>query len=172
MDRKRNEKQYTLNPDTGRRIVVNGPTWRRLSTKYYTNNDGSFTDELIPDQEVYPQERRPIWRRRNVVRDPKYKRFVPILVGTDEWNKRYGTDEWNKRYLEYEWDGHKFGAKRKQRLPKSLDTVDKRRQARSNQRNAYKVFDRKVSEGRLTEVVDSSLGYAATYYHTLNGNMD
>ena len=43
MDRKRNEKQYTTNPDTGRRIVVNGPTWRRLSTKYYTNNDGSFT---------------------------------------------------------------------------------------------------------------------------------
>ena len=120
MESRRSDKRYTTNPDTGRRIVVNGPTWRRLSTKYYTNNDGSFTDELIPDQEVYPQERRrPIWRRRNVVRDPKYKRFVPILVGTDEWNKRY---------LEYEWDGHEFGAKREQRLPKSLNSVEKRRE--------------------------------------------
>ena len=164
MDSKRSVNRYTIDPDTGRRIVVNGPTWRRLSTKYYTNNDGSFTDELIPDQEVYPQERRrPIWRRRNVVRDPKYKRFIPILVGTDEWNKRY---------LEYEWDGHKFGAKREQRLPKSLNSVEKRREEKrregiaKRQQRMYKRFDRNPHDE-----IDSKNGFAATHYNTSKGNM-
>ena len=105
MESRRSDKRYTTNPDTGRRIVVNGPTWRRLSTKYYTNINGSFTDQVIPDQEVYPQRRRRSTKKEwKVVRDPKYKRFKLLLVGTDERNDRY---------LEYEWDGHEFGEKRK-----------------------------------------------------------
>ena len=69
----RNDNSYTINPDTGRKIKIGGPTWRRLSTKYYTSNDGSFTDELIPDPSIYPQEKKWKWRLRKVVRDPKYK---------------------------------------------------------------------------------------------------
>ena len=33
------------------------------------------------------------------------------------------------------------------------------------------MFDRKVAEGRLSDVIQSSLGYALTYYHTIDGNM-
>ena len=36
---------------------------------------------------------------------------------------------------------------------------------------AFARFDRKVSQGRLNEVIDSSLGYALTYYHTVEGDM-
>ena len=33
------------------------------------------------------------------------------------------------------------------------------------------MFDHKVSERRLSDVIDSTLGYALTYYHTIDGNM-
>ena len=161
----RNDNSYTINPDTGRKIKIGGPTWRRLSTKYYTSNDGSFTDELIPDPSIYPQEKKWKWRLRKVVRDPKYKRFVPILVGTDEWNKRY---------LQYEWNGREFGAKRKQRLSKEKDTVEKRREAHITQRKIDKFnrkFNRKIDQGRSSDVIDSKLGYGVTHYNTLKGNM-
>ena len=36
---------------------------------------------------------------------------------------------------------------------------------------AFARFDRKVAEGRLSDVIDSTLGYALTYYHTVEGNM-
>ena len=36
---------------------------------------------------------------------------------------------------------------------------------------ALERFNRKVSQGRLNDVIDSSLGYALTYYHTVEGDM-
>ena len=33
------------------------------------------------------------------------------------------------------------------------------------------MFDHKVAEGCLPNVIQSSPGYAFTYYHTLDGNM-
>ena len=33
------------------------------------------------------------------------------------------------------------------------------------------MFDRKVAKGRLSDVIQSSFGYALTYYHTIDGNM-
>ena len=36
---------------------------------------------------------------------------------------------------------------------------------------AFKRFDRKVSQGRLSDVINSSLGYALMYYHTMEGDM-
>ena len=33
------------------------------------------------------------------------------------------------------------------------------------------MFDLKVSEGSLLDVIHSSFGYALTYYHTMDGNM-
>ena len=50
-----------------------------------------------------------------------------------------------------------------------MNTVEKRRQARRNK--FFVLFDRKVAEGRLSDVIDSTLGYALTYYHTVDGNM-
>ena len=46
-----------------------------------------------------------------------------------------------------------------------MNTVEKRR------RSKFARFDRKVSQGRLNDVIDSSLGYALTYYHTVRGDM-
>ena len=33
------------------------------------------------------------------------------------------------------------------------------------------MFVRKVAEGRLSDVIDSSLGYALMYYYTIDKNM-
>ena len=53
MDSHRDQIQYTINLETGRKIKIGSPTWRRLNAKYYTNNDGSFTDQTIPDPRTY-----------------------------------------------------------------------------------------------------------------------
>ena len=80
-----------------------------------------------------------------------------------------GTKAWNERFLEYEWNGHEFGEKRQRHLPAYLNTVEKGREMRRNK--AFERFDRKVSQGCLSDVIDSSLGYALTYYHTVEGDM-
>ena len=50
-----------------------------------------------------------------------------------------------------------------------MNTVEKKCQARRNK--FFAIFDRKVAEGRLSDVIDSTLGYALTYYHTVDRNM-
>ena len=35
----------------------------------------------------------------------------------------------------------------------------------------FALFDCKVAEGRLSDVIQSSLGYALTYYHTVDRSM-
>ena len=37
--------------------------------------------------------------------------------------------------------------------------------------NKFPRLDRKVAEGRLSDVIDSTLGYALTYYHIVDGDM-
>ena len=93
-------------------------------------------------------------------------------VGDPKGERKYlivGSKAWNEQYLEYEWNGHEFGEKRKQPLPEFMNTVKKRRQTRRNK--FFTPFDCKVAEGRLSDVIDSSLGYALTYYHTIDKNM-
>ena len=188
--------EYTINPETGKQIKIGGPTWKRLVAKYYRVGD-TFTDQTMPDTRAYlsrkvrginlpdfyiaffaPSKRG--LRKREVekhyddsdsfpeppkrpsrkrVRDPAGKRKYLVV----------GSKAWNERYLEYEWDGHKFGEKRQRHLPGYLNTVEKRREMRRNK--AYERFDRKVSQGRLSDVIDSTLGYALTYYHTVQGDM-
>ena len=80
-----------------------------------------------------------------------------------------GSKAWNDLYNQYEWNGHEFGEKRQRHLPGYLNTVEKRREMRRNK--AFERFDRKVSQGRLSDVIDSSLGYALTYYHTVQEDM-
>ena len=50
-----------------------------------------------------------------------------------------------------------------------MNTVEKRRQTRRNK--FFILFDHKVTEGSLSDVIQSSLGYALTYYHTVDRNM-
>ena len=93
-------------------------------------------------------------------------------VDDREGVKRYivvGSKSWNECYLEYEWNGHEFGKKRKQSLPEFMNTVEKRREVQRNK--FFTMFDHKVAEGRLSDVIQSSLGYAPTYYHTMDENM-
>ena len=93
------------------------------------------------------------------VSDPKGERKYLIV----------GSKAWNERFLEYEWNGHEFGDKRSRLLPEFMNTVEKRREMRRNK--FFARFDRKVAEGRLNDVIDSTLGYALTYYHTVEGDM-
>ena len=50
-----------------------------------------------------------------------------------------------------------------------MSTVEKRRETRLT--NFFRLFNRKVSEYRLSDVIESSLGYTLTSYHTVDGNM-
>ena len=99
-----------------------------------------------------------ITRRKRVANLTNEKKYV--FVGSKAWNDLYNL---------YEWNGHEFGQKRQRHLPGYLNTVEKRREMRRNR--IFKRFDRKVSQGRLSDVIDSSLGYALTYYHTVEGDM-
>ena len=187
---------YTINPETGKQIKIGGPTWKRLAAKYYMVGD-TFTDQTIPDTRAYlsrkvfginiPDEYIAFFapskrglRKREVekhyddsdsVPEPP-KRTSRKRVRDSAGKRKYlvvGSKAWNERYLEYEWNGHEFGDKRQRHLPGYLNTVEKRREMRRNK--AYERFDRKVSQGRLSDVIDSSLGYALTYYHTVEGDM-
>ena len=107
----------------------------------------------------------------NVAKKPKH--VTPRKrVGDPKGERKYlivGSKAWNERYLEYKWNEHEFGLKRKQPLPEFMNTVEKRRQTRRNK--FFAIFDRKVAEGWLSNVINSSLGYALTYYHTVDKNM-
>ena len=173
MDSNRDQIQYIINPETERKIKVGGPTWRRLTTKYYTYNDGSFTNELIPDSRTYRTNK--VWdeNTNSMKTARKAKHPTPRKRVSDPKGERkyliVGSKSWNDRYLEYEWNGREFTKERDEPLPEFANTVGKRREVR--RMSYYDLFDRKISAGRLSDVIDSSLGYALTYYHTLNGKM-
>ena len=126
MDSHRDE--YTINPETGRKIKIDSPTWKRLAAKYYMI-DEKFTDQTIPDSRAYlsnkafgltinekgKKPKHAIQRRRAI--DPKGEHKYLIV----------GSKTWNERYLEYEWNGHEFGEKRSRPLPEFMNTVEKRR---------------------------------------------
>ena len=166
MDTHRDE--YTINHETGRKIKIDSPIWKRLAAKYYMM-DGKFTDQTIPDSRAYLSnkvfgltinekgKKHAIQRKRAI--DPKGEHKYLIV----------GSKAWNERYLEYEWNGHEFSDKRRRPLPEFMNTMEKRREARRNK--FFSMFDLKVAEGRLSDVIDSTLGYALTYYHTVDGNM-
>ena len=102
------ETSYTINPETGKQIKIDGPTWKRLAATYYRVGD-TFTDQTISDSRAYVSNKvfgvklvtptRRVTRRRvsDPLREHKY-----IYVGSKSWNKRY---------LEYEWNGREFGEK-------------------------------------------------------------
>ena len=162
--------QYTINPETGRKIKIGSPTWKRFAAKYYMI-DRKFTDQTIPDSRAYllnkvfgltinekgKKSKHAIQRRRAI--DPKGEHKYLIV----------GSRTWNERYLEYEWNEHEFSDKHRRPLPEFMNTVKKRRQTRRNK--FFALFDRKVVEGRLSDVIDSTLGYTLTYYHTVDRNM-
>ena len=161
MDSYRDE--YTINPETGRKIKIGTQIWKRLASKYYTI-DGKFTDQPIPDLRAYLSNKvlgvKQVTPKRQVtyrrVSDPKGEHKYLIV----------GSKAWNERFLEYEWNGHEFGEKRSRPLPEFMNTVEKRR------RNKFARFDRKVTEGRLSDVIDSTLYRICTHSRTITPWME
>ena len=145
--------KYTINPVTGQKIKVEILIWKQLAAKYYII-DGAFTDQVISESLALKvkdnkagKERK---ARKRVVDPAGVKRCIIV-----------GSKAWNERYLEYKWNGHEFGEKRKPSLPKFMNTMEKKGEiARCNKFLA--LFDRKVAEGRLSDVIHSSLEYALT----------
>ena len=136
--------KYTINPETGQKIKVGTLTWKRLATKYYMI-DGAFIDQVISDSRAF-----------TIKKDKERKACKQVVYPAGK--KRYiiaGSKSWNERYLEYEWNGHEFGEKRNQPLLKFINTVEKRRETRQNK--FFTMFDSKISEGRLSDVINSSL---------------
>ena len=160
------ETSYTINPERGKQIKIGEPTWKRFAATYYMIG-ATFTDQTIPDSRAYVSNKmfgvkqvtptRRVKRRR--VSDPTGEHKYIIV----------GSKTWNERYLEYEWNGREFDENRRHHLPGYLNTVEKKREMRRNK--AFTSFDRKVSQGRLNDVIDSSLRHALTYYHTVEGDM-
>ena len=147
--------KYTIDPETGRKIKVGTLTWKQLTTKYYMMN-GAFTDHVTPDSRTLKVKEGKACKR---IIDPAGVKTYIIV----------GSKSWNERYLEYEWNGREFDKKRKQPLPEFMNMVEKRREVWRNK--FFTMFDLKVSEGSMSDVIESSLGYALTYYHNLNGGM-
>ena len=161
------ETSYTINPETGKQIKIGGPIWKRLAATYYRIGD-TFTDQTMPDSRAYVSNKILVMK----LATPK-RRVMRRRVSDPAGENKYiyvGSKTWNKRYLEYEWNGREFGEKRRRYLPGYLNTVVKRREMRRNK--AFARFDRMVSQGRLINAIDSSLRYALTYYHTMEGDMD
>ena len=161
----RNDK-YTINPETGKIIKVGSPIWKRLASMHYIMGD-QFTDQIIPDPRVYKAS------KVNKANKLKVNRLLGKRVAYPEGVKRYimvGRKTWNERYIEYEWNGYEYGSKRSLPLTKAINTVEKRGEI-TYCIKFYLLFDRKVAEGRLLDVIQSSLGYALTYYHTVDRNM-
>ena len=163
---------YTINPETGRKIKIGTQTWKRFAAKYYMI-DGIFMDQLIPDSRAYVTNK--VWKENTgpMKAARKSKHATPRKrVGDPKGEKYYyivGSKAWNERYLESEWNGQEFGDKRRQSLPEFMDMVKKRREVRRYK--FFTMFDRKVSEGRLSDVIQFSPGYALIYYNTIDGNM-
>ena len=158
--------EYIINPETGKQIKIGGPTWKRLAAKYYMVGD-TFTDQTISDSRAYVSNKIFGMKQATPKRSVSRKR-----VSDPAGERKYiyvGSKAWNERYLEYDWNGHEFGQKRQRYLPAYLNTVEKIREMRRNK--AFEGFDRKVSQGRLSDVIHSSLGYALMYYHTVEGDM-
>ena len=65
---------------------------------------------------------------------------------------------WNERCIEYEWNGYEFIKKWKQPL-ETMNTIPKYQEAKLNR--LMIIFDHKVDEDRLWDVIDSSLGYVS-----------
>ena len=172
MDQRCNQNRYTINPETRWKIKVGTQTWKRLATKYYMI-DGSFRDQLIPDSRTYRTNK--VWDENTssmkTAMKPKHT-TLHKRVGYSKGEWKYlivWSKTWNEHNIEYEWNGHKFGKKRQQLLPEFMNTVKKRRE--TQRANFFRLFDDKVPECRLSDVIELSLEDALTYYHTLNDDM-
>ena len=129
--------------------------------------DWKFTDQTIPDSRAYVSNKIFGMKQVTLKEQRKNKRVAnPAIEGKYVF---VGSKAWNNLNNLYEWNGHEFGQKRQRHLHAYLNTVEKRREMRRNK--AFERFDRKVSQGRLSDVINSSLGYALTYYHTVEGDM-
>ena len=124
MDTYRDE--YTINPETGRKIKIGTQTWKRLAIKYYMI-DRKFTDQLVSDSRAYVSNKVLEMKAAN---KPKHT-TLRKRVGDSKGERKYlivRSKAWNERYLEYEWNGHNFGEKRSRPLPEFMNTVKKRHQ--------------------------------------------
>ena len=157
--------KHTINPEIGKMIKVGSSMWMRLAAKYYMIGNQS-TDQVIPYPRDYTAS------KLNKASKVKVNRCPGKRVANPAGVKRFivvGNKTWNERYLEYEWNGHEFSGERHRPLLEFMNMVEKRRETRRNK--FFALFDFKVAEGRLLDVIDSILGYALTYYHTIDGNM-
>ena len=172
MDQRLNQNRYTINPETGWKIKVETQTWKRLATKYYMI-DRTFRDQLIPDSGTNRTNK--VWGEKtsSMKTTRKQKHTTPHKrVGDSKGERKYfivWSKTWNERYIEYEWNGHKFGRSDNNRFLNSWTRW--RRDEKHNEPFSSDCFDDKVPECRLSDVIQSSLGYALTYYHTLNDDM-
>ena len=154
--------EYTINPESEWKIKHDTQNWKQLAAVYYMI-DGKFTDQPIPVSRAYlsnkvlgvtinekPKKPKHATPRKGVA-DAKRERKYLIV----------GSKAWNERFLKYDWNGHEFGERRRRQLPKSMNTVEKRRQTRRN--NFFTLFDRKVAEGRLNDAIDSILSRVCTH---------
>ena len=122
MDSHRDE--YTINPETGRKIKLGTQTWKRLTATCYMI-DEKFTGQPIPDSRAYLSNK--VFGVKQVT--PK-RRMTHRRVSDPKGERKYlivGSIAWNERFLEYEWNGHEFGDKRGRPLPEFMSTVEKRR---------------------------------------------
>ena len=72
-------------------------------------------------------------------------------------NHRINNMEW-RIYFKYEWNGYEFSKKWKQLL-ETMNTIPKYQEAKLN--CLMVIFDHKIDEDWLSDMIDSSLGYVS-----------
>ena len=51
------EMNTTINPETGRKVIIGGPTYRRMAKKYYTDRNGQLLDQTYCEYECTNYEK-------------------------------------------------------------------------------------------------------------------
>ena len=162
---------YTINPETGRKIKIDSPTWKRLAAKY-NMIDGTFTDQPIPDSRAYLSNK--VWDENTgsmkAASKPKHAppRKELVIPSVNEsillWEANHGTSDISNTS---EIDMNSVRSENNRCLN---SWTRKRRDEKHDEKILRSIWSQSCRR-RLSDVIQLSLGYALTYYHTLEGNM-
>ena len=150
------EMNTTINPETGRKVIIGGPTYRRMAKKYYTDRNGQLLDQIKPTVNMSVQTTKS--RKGRVgVKHPETGKTMYV-----------GSKRWNEVYHMYNWDGKnkKFTDRRQTPLSQYEGSVSSRREYRKHFAN---IFNDMIGRKEY-EMIHSDMGYTVEYFNLRSNN--
>ena len=90
----------TVNPETGRKVIIGGPTYRRMAKKYYTDRNGELLDQVKPSVSMNVSNTKST-KGRIRVKHPETGKTM--YVGSKSWKQDYHRNNWdgkNKKFTD------------------------------------------------------------------------